>query len=149
MIPPYSSLPHTFDQLLKELDDRFKEFQEVREQIKKVELPLVPSFYEDFDSKTLELKSRGRKIGEEIQDRLKKFLLYPPHLSTHFSKLEQFYDEADYVKSVFVMTKFPVPGHPLNDELMRVIEAVRAAVRDCGLLPAGRFRLRVLRANLE
>jgi hypothetical protein len=127
------------NQMLKELDDRFKEFQDLREQLKKVEFPLVPSFDEDFDSTTRQLKSRGLKLREDIHDRLENFLIYPPHLSTHFSKLEQFYDQADYVKSVFVMTKFPVAGHSLNDELMRVINAVRSAVRGCGYYPRVAF----------
>jgi hypothetical protein len=66
---------------------------------------------------------------------------WPPHKLEHFDKLDVFFAKYPYEKSVFIMTKYPnllpdkQPKTQLDAELLKVIDAVKTAVTDCGYAP--------------
>lgn len=72
---------------------------------------------------------------ELIKERLREFLLFPPHHSKHIAKLEVFHKVASYNSSIFIMTKFPEGENKEDIELTRVINAVQRSIKDCGFYP--------------
>lgn len=72
-------------------------------------------------------------------ERFRQLLNTPPFHSRHDTPLEQFHGVADYEKSVFIMTKFPridpAERDAADDELTRVIEAVKTAIESTGYTP--------------
>jgi len=65
---------------------------------------------------------------------LRELLENPPQHVRHQVKLPDFYQAAEFEKSVFVMTKFPDPlsNAAADLQLKAVIQAVRDAVQACG-----------------
>ena len=63
---------------------------------------------------------------------------WPPHKREHFDKLDDFFKDHGYEKSVFIMTKYPdnPPKSALDTQLLAVIDLVKAAVKIHGYTPA-------------
>lgn len=82
-----------------------------------------------------QLKERERRTLH----RFRQLLDVPPFHSRHDGPLEQFHGVAAYDKSVFIMTKFPranpAAREAVDDELTRVINAVKTAVEGTGYTP--------------
>lgn len=73
----------------------------------------------------------------QIRKELDFLLRYPPHLSQHLDKLDEFHQSGDYDQSVFIMTKYPDDeGDPIqNAKLNEVIKTVRDSVAKCKFVP--------------
>jgi hypothetical protein len=83
-----------------------------------------------------ELSKRAERTRRWCREQLRALLDFPPQHLRHFPRLEQFWREGTYERSVFLMTKFPEPGtDPKATELQRVIDAVSAAVDAAGFVP--------------
>ena len=82
-----------------------------------------------------QLKERERRTREKFEN----LLSVPPFHSRHDGLLEQFHDVASFEKSVFIMTKFPrdnpAERDALDEQLERVINAVKTAVEGSGFTP--------------
>ena len=68
---------------------------------------------------------------------LKELVMFPPHKDKHFQRLVDFYTDGDFKESVFIMTKFPdiQNPQPIDYELIRVIDSVKAAIQAKGYKP--------------
>jgi hypothetical protein len=95
---------------------------------------LPKALRDELDSTFLEQISQVRKATLRELDKLVR---YPPFHSRHFYKLAEYYEHAGcgYEKSVFIMTKFPEGDSPLDQQLRRVIKAVKTVVNECGHAP--------------
>jgi hypothetical protein len=73
-------------------------------------------------------------LRRNMKEVLQTLLEFPPQHIRHQHKLQDFYNVADFEKSVFVMTKFadPASSSAIDVQLRGVIDAVRQAVQDCG-----------------
>jgi hypothetical protein len=80
-------------------------------------------------------KQRTYELENIIKEKLKYFLLFPPHHSRHLSKLGDFHKAATYKESVFIMTKFPEGNDTDDVQLKRIIEVVSKSIKDCGFCP--------------
>lgn len=69
-------------------------------------------------------------------ERLRDLIDFPPHHLRHFPRLEAFWREGSYERSVFLMTKFPESDtDPQSIQLQSVINSVSAAVTEAGFFP--------------
>ena len=88
-----------------------------------------------------EISSRIEEQIRECYDDIKRiinrnFVQFPQHHQRHFGKLHAFYEECDYDKSVFIMTKFPDADDAEEDsQLQKVISCVEQSISECGYVP--------------
>lgn len=83
-----------------------------------------------------DLRERVEKSRQWSRKRLRELIAFPPQHLRHFPLLEQFWDEGSYVRSVFVMTKFPEVGaDPRAIQLQQVIDTVSAEVKTADFVP--------------
>jgi hypothetical protein len=103
-----------------------------RENLNEATLP--KAFRDERDALLLQ---QIESVRREKRLRLDELVRYPPFHDRHFSKLEQFHKAANcsFDKSVFIMTKFPEGSSALDQQLQKVIDAVRAAVTAAGYVP--------------
>ncbi len=89
------------------------------------------------DELTRTLQKYVDAIKQELKAAVAELVRWPPHKREHFDKLAQFFTEHDYARSVFIMTKFPEnpPKSKPDQQLQKVINAVRDAVIACGFKP--------------
>lgn len=88
------------------------------------------------DELRAELDARVERSHRGCRDQLRALIEFPPQHLRHFPRLEEFWRDGTYERSVFLMTKFPEPGDdPKAIELQRVIDAVSAAVVTAGFVP--------------
>lgn len=73
---------------------------------------------------------------QAIEGMLEELACFPGHHRSHFDRLEAFWADAPFERSVFVMTKYPDGADQTKDDaLVRVIEAVKTAVLQAGYHP--------------
>jgi hypothetical protein len=89
------------------------------------------------DESDAHILKQAESIRREKVRWLSELTRYPPFHDRHFGHLATFHANGSksFEKSVFVMTKYPDPGAPLNGELMAVIQAVRDAITASGYIP--------------
>jgi hypothetical protein len=81
-------------------------------------------------------KKNIEKYREWCRAELSGLLEFPPHHIRHFQKLERFWQDGPYERSVFLMTKFPDRSDGAKAvELQKVIDAVETAVETAGFVP--------------
>jgi hypothetical protein len=91
----------------------------------------------------IELREDGdRRLNDDILETrdfkaraLHRLVKFPPHMSGHFAKLEEFFEDGAFEESVFIMTKFPNPDDEAFEPLDRVIRAVKSSIAECGYRP--------------
>ncbi|WP_353063817.1 hypothetical protein RBB77_21545 [Tunturibacter psychrotolerans] len=119
-------LPSTLD-LLNQLMTRMLKVENDRRDLLQTNLPQAMKDEQDKLAQQQILKLR------EYQESLLHGLVqFPPHKVEHFNDLTHFHQTSPFEKSVFVMTKFPGNASPIDDQLRRVIQAVRVAIDGCG-----------------
>lgn len=86
------------------------------------------------DERDQDLKVDIERQRKRLAQVLRDVVAFPPQHSRHGTLLDNFHTVAGYQQSVFVMTKFPVPGStdPADQQLRAVIQAVRDAVKAAG-----------------
>jgi hypothetical protein len=132
MSKPSLPLFYNNDQLVETLDKLFIELNRRREALKRSgDAPITMAYYEDLKSAGSAIETQHSLIKEKIEQSLK----FPPHVTKYLSKLSDFHSVASFEESVFIMTKLPDRGSPINPELNRVIQAVRDGVSKCGFYP--------------
>lgn len=97
--------------------------------------PLSPAMRDERDA---DLKSDIERERQRVLRVLRELNAFPPQHTRHDPHLNDFHAQGrSYDKSVFIMTKFPVPGSidPRDVQLTAVIDAVRQAVTDRQLIP--------------
>jgi hypothetical protein len=88
------------------------------------------------DELRADLSQRAERSRQWCREQLRALIEFPPQHLRHFPRLEQFWRDGTYERSVFLMTKFPEPGaDPKAIELQRVIDAVSAAVKTADFVP--------------
>jgi hypothetical protein len=76
------------------------------------------------------------KFEGHLTDALKTLVRFPPYHVRHTNVIGEFLDVSPFERSVFVMTKYPDGKVPEADQqLTRVIEAVRETVATSGFVP--------------
>jgi hypothetical protein len=115
---------------LVELETRYE--LERRENLTEATLP--KAFRDERDALLAQQIERVRR--EKLRG-LDELVRYPPFHGRHFDKLADYYRCAScsFEKSVFIMTKFPESGTAADQQLQKIIEAVRGAVTECGHVP--------------
>jgi hypothetical protein len=74
-------------------------------------------------------------IDGYIRKQLELLLRVPPHMLKHSEILEEFFENGDYDRSIFIMTKFPEADGPADAALSKVIEVVAKSIEKCGFIP--------------
>ena len=121
-----------FDNALTALRlDILKLVQLERERLDLLNSPLNPAMKDERDQ---DFKSDIERQRLRLMKLLRGVVEFPPHHIRHEQFLAQFHGVATFDKSVFVMTKFPVPKKtaPVDAQLVAIIQAVRDAVQNCG-----------------
>ena len=111
----------------------------------------ISSFRSNLQENMLDsnmLKPQKDEIQESIEKQiaivenfkrqaLEELVRFPPHKERHFQFLTDFYRDGEFDKSVFIMTKFPDVQNPqpIDNELSRVIQAVKDAIAAKGFIP--------------
>ena len=92
-----------------------------------------------FRDDTLYLKHRGKleqqleEIRKEIDDVLENYAFFPQrHYERHNKHPKEFWDDGQFEKNVFIMTRFPQPGTSGTDVLETVIQHVRDKITEMG-----------------
>lgn len=93
---------------------------------------VAPGLYEEILSERQQELAKWERRIEEV---LHRFALFPDRHAQHFERLDRdFYpkcpegNQATFDSSVFIMTKFPVPGDEQADRLQAVIDLTRQAI---------------------
>lgn len=86
------------------------------------------------DERDQDLKRDIERQRGRLSQVLRDVVAFPPQHGRHGALLDDFHGVAAYAQSVFVMTKFPAPGgaNPADQQLSKVIQTVRDAVKDVG-----------------
>jgi hypothetical protein len=125
-----------FEQNIKELRvlfEREKAAVRERERLQKIGRT-NPAFQDELDAVATEHISNWEK---RINDKLEGSLRCPPHHQRHSSKLKEFYNtyQSKYENSIFIMTEFPEGNKDGDKNLIKVIDAVRASIREHKMCP--------------
>lgn len=140
----------------RELLEKIRELEEdeLKRMPKALKDPSTKENIPNYPAKRIaDKKNEMTEIYEHILQSVRDFLAFPPNLSEYFERLRDFYKEAGYKKSVFIMTKFPdkKSRRKRDRELKSVIDAVKEGIRRCGYTPrfAGDRREQMLWENVE
>lgn len=135
---PYSSnsyKPNVFE--IEEALRRLKTYYQLETKCKKSIKDVLKSDL-SVDERERYIKTYEHQIQITLQSEIKlleNLLKFPPHLTKHAQKLEEFYLGGDYEQSVFIMTKYPEGNNPKDKALQRVINSVKRGVQEKGLVP--------------
>jgi nucleoside 2-deoxyribosyltransferase len=96
-----------------------------------------------------QIVAKRREVRQYLEANLLRFP--PSHFAEHSEKLKEFFEIGSYEKSVFVMTKFPESDVGDDAKLKAIIEEVKKAIADAGMIPRiGTFEYHEeLRRNVE
>jgi hypothetical protein len=123
----------SIEETLVALQFYFKSVAGLKGELNEVLQSALPKYQKD--ELQADIEARINAYEDRKAKALFELVKFPPQHLRHFPKLVEFHQSAQYDKSVFIMTKFPEGGTPLDAELKRVITAVQEAVRDCGFTP--------------
>lgn len=80
-----------------------------------------------------QISDKRREARQYLEANLLRFP--PSHYADHAAKLKEFFEVGSYEQSVFIMTKFPESDAGDDGKLKAIIEEVRKAIVDAGMVP--------------